>query len=81
MLTLAIASEEELTKEPAEDLLSLQGMTPEWAQILARHGVVTREDLAEQSVEDLLEMSDIPAAQAAELIMKARAHWFAEEAK
>jgi hypothetical protein len=37
------------------------------------------EDLAEQSVDDLLEIQDMDEKQAAELIMTARAPWFAEE--
>ena len=51
------------------------------AFLLASHGIITREDLAEQSVDDLLEIEDIGQERAAALIMKARAPWFeAEEA-
>ncbi|NNF51398.1 MAG: transcription termination/antitermination protein NusA, partial [Gammaproteobacteria bacterium] len=48
------------------------------AFILASHGVVTREDLAEQGVPDLEEIAEIDPERAADLIMKARAHWFEE---
>jgi N utilization substance protein A len=81
LLTQAIASEEKIDEaEPAEDLLALDGMTRELAYLLASEGVVTREDLAEQSVDDLLEIQeDMDQEQAAALIMAARAHWFEQE--
>jgi N utilization substance protein A len=81
LLTQAIASEEKIDEaEPAEDLLELDGMTRELAYLLASEGVVTREDLAEQSVDDLLEIQeDMDQEQAAALIMAARAHWFEQE--
>ena len=66
--------------EPAEDLLSLEGMEKSLAFLLASKGVVTREDLAELATDDLLEINeDIGEEEAAALIMKARAHWFEEE--
>ena len=39
-------------------------------------GVREREDLAEQSVDELLEIDDMDETKAGELIMAARAHWF-----
>ncbi len=79
LLTQAIASEEVIGEvEPAEDLLELDGMDKALAFTLASHGVVTREDLAEQAVPDLEEIADIEPEKAAELIMAARAHWFEE---
>ena len=80
LLTQAIVSEERIEEvEPAEDLRSLEGMTPELASTLASKGIVTREDLAEQSVDELLEIEGMEAEQAGDLIMKARAHWFEDE--
>ncbi len=80
LLTLAIASEEKIDEvEPAEDLLSLDGMDKALAYILASRGVVTREDLAEQSLDELEDIEDLDAERAADLIMAARAHWFADE--
>ncbi|MGD8636017.1 MAG: helix-hairpin-helix domain-containing protein, partial [Gammaproteobacteria bacterium] len=67
--------------EPAEDLLSLEGMTKELAFILASKGIVTREDLAEQSVDDLEDVEGLEPEKAGELIMAARAHWFEEAEK
>jgi len=80
LLTRAIASEEIIDDaEPAEDLLSLEGMDKALAYVLASRGVITREDLAEQAVDDLLEIDDLDAVRAGELIMAARAHWFEGE--
>ncbi len=80
MLTREIASEEGLSDAPpAEDLLALEGMDEALAQALARRGVITREDLAEQAVDDLVEITDIERERAGELIMTARAIWFEDE--
>lgn len=80
LLTQEIASEEEKDKlQPADDLITVEGMTEDLAQALAKHGIVTREDLAEQSVDELNEILNIDEKQAAKLIMSARAHWFEEE--
>ncbi len=80
LLTQAIADQQALSTEPAADLLSLEGMDESTAQRLAAHGVVTREDLAEQSVDDLLDMGEIDEKRAATLIMTARKMWFEDEA-
>jgi N utilization substance protein A len=81
LLTQAIVQEEKIDEvEPAEDLLSLEGMNKGLAFLLASKGVVTREDLAELATDDLLEIDEeIDKEDAAALIMKARAHWFEEE--
>jgi N utilization substance protein A len=77
LLTQAIASEETLEKAaPAADLLEVEGMDDELAAELARHGIVTREDLAEQAVDDLLEIGSLDGKRAGELILAARKHWF-----
>ena len=74
LLTSAIASHEE--KEPAEDLLNMEGMDEEVARGLASGGVRTMEDLAECAVDEVLEIIDIDEQRASELIMTARAPWF-----
>ena len=80
LLTQAIASEEQLdATEPADDLLNMDGMEKHLAFVLASRGIVTMEDLAEQAVEDLLDIDDMTEERAAELIMTARAPWFADE--
>lgn len=79
LLIKAIASEEKLEPaEPAQDLLDMQGMDRELAHLLARHGVRTLDELAEQAVDELMEIEGMDEARAASLIMKARESWFAE---
>ncbi len=78
LLTSAIADEEDLA-EPAEDLLSMEGMDKELAFVLASMSIVTMEDLAEQAVDDLLEIEGMDEARAGALIMTARAPWFADD--
>jgi len=80
LLTLAIASEEQLgANEPAEDLLEMDGMDRHLAFILASRNIITMEDLAEQGVDDIIDIEGMTEERAAELIMTARAPWFAEE--
>jgi len=79
LITQAIVTEEQIDEaEPAEDLLSLEGMDKGLAFILASRGIVTREDLAEQAVDELEDIEQLDPERAAELIMAARAHWFEE---
>ena len=80
LLTQAIVQEEKIDEaEPADDLLSLEGMDKGLAYKLASEGVVTREDLAELATHDLLDINEMDSEKAAALIMKARAHWFETE--
>lgn len=80
LLTQAIANEEVIEQaEPAADMFDVEGMDEELAAHLAGHGIVTRDDLAEQATDDLLEILDVSEAEAGELIMAARAHWFEDE--
>jgi transcription termination/antitermination protein NusA len=76
LLVEAIASEEHV-ENVASDLLSLDGMDNETARVLAGKGVKTQEDLADLAVDDLVELTGIDAERAKQLIMTARAPWFA----
>jgi transcription termination/antitermination protein NusA len=77
---IELANEEQLGNvEPAQDLLEMEGMDKRLAYQLAKIGIVTMEDLAEQAVDDLLEIDGLTEARAGELIMTARAPWFAED--
>jgi len=77
LLTLAIANESKLaSSEPAEDLLALVGMSPQLALRLAGRGICTRENLADQAVDDLADIEELSSDEAARLIMTARAPWF-----
>jgi N utilization substance protein A len=78
LLTRAIANEESLDEGPSEELLGMEGMDETLAFALARGGIVTMDDLAEQSVDELVELAGVDADRAARLIMKAREPWFAE---
>src|ERR1700674_4652391 len=80
LLTQAIATEESGDgAEPAADLGEITG--ERFGKTLARKGVRTRDDLADLAVDELVEVGSIDEKQAALLIMDARKHWFAEEAK
>jgi N utilization substance protein A len=80
LTVIELANEEELgSVEPAADLLAMEGMDKRLAFVLAKAGIVSMEDLAEQAVDDLLEIEEMDEARAGELIMTARAPWFAEE--
>ena len=76
LLTEAIVSEEKV-EHMAEDLLALEGMDGQTARELAAKGVKTQEDLADLAVDDLVEMVGMDAERAKQLIMAARAPWFA----
>jgi len=77
LLTRAIANEEKLEEaQPADDLLEMEGMDRALAFQLAARGIVTMEDLAEQSIDDLLDIEGIDEERAGALIMAARAPWF-----
>ena len=76
LLTEAIVSEEKV-EHIAEDLLALEGMDSQTARELAAKGVNTQEELADLAVDDLVEMVEMDAERARQLIMAARAPWFA----
>ncbi|NOX77211.1 MAG: transcription termination/antitermination protein NusA [Gammaproteobacteria bacterium] len=80
LLTRALVQEEVLEeKQPAEDLLNMNGMDQHLAFVLASHDVITMEDLAEQSVDELIEIEGMDEERAASLIMTAREPWFADD--
>ena len=54
-------------------------MNDKLAFSLAAKLVVTRDDLADLATDELMEITTLTEAQAAELIMEARKHWFEEE--
>ncbi len=80
LLTKAIATEEKLDgKTPSDELLAMEGMETEVAYNMASHGILTLDDLAEQSIDDLMIVDEMDEELAGKLIMKARERWFAEE--
>ena len=58
------------------DLMSVEGMEMTLALELTQKGIKDREELAEQSIEELTSIIDISEEDAGDLIMRARAHWF-----
>ena len=79
LLTQAIASEEDLSSaNVAEDLLGMEGMDDTLALALAKKGILTMEDLAEQSIDELMDIENMEEERAGSLIMEARAPWFEE---
>jgi N utilization substance protein A len=78
LVTRAIATEEKI-ESLSEDLLSLEGVDRELAAKLADIGIQTRDDLAELAIDELMEATQIEEHAGRELILRARAHWFAAE--
>lgn len=58
------------------DLGTMEGMTDELVKQFAKIGITSMDDLAEQSVDELLEVEGMTQEKAAALIMKAREPWF-----
>ena len=80
LLTKALVQEEVLEKkQPAADLLAMEGMDQHLAFVLASRDVITMEDLAEQSIDELMDIDEMDEERAGKLIMTARAPWFAED--
>lgn len=75
LLSKAIASESEADAQQ-NAMLSLDGMTNDIYESLVARGISTQEDLADQSIDDLLEIEGFDNDLAAKLIMSARAIWF-----
>ena len=80
ILTLAIASEEKLD-QISDDLKSLEGVDQDMLRDLAEAGINTRDDLAELSIDELIEITGVSTEEAEKVIMAARAHWFEEESE
>ncbi|KTC94416.1 transcription termination factor NusA [Legionella erythra] len=77
LLTQALSSGQGLSVDkPSESLLTMEGMTNDIAASLAAKGITTMDDLAEQSVDELLDIPGMTEKKAGELIMKAREPWF-----
>ncbi len=78
LTTKALANEESL--EPQEELLNLEGMTAELAAELAKLKITDLEELAEQGVDDIIDIEGLDEASAGALIMAARnIKWFGDE--
>jgi N utilization substance protein A len=76
LLNAAIVNEERV-EHSIEDLLKMQGIDEDTARALASKGVGTQEQLADLDAEELMEMTGMDEERANQLIMTARAPWFA----
>jgi transcription termination/antitermination protein NusA len=82
LLTMAIAKEESAEGgEVSQDLHHLDGLTPELIAKLAENNIHTRDDLADLATDELTDITGQSAPEATALIMKAREHWFVNDAK
>ncbi len=75
LLTQALSSGVDSSDDSAS-LSSMDGMTDALVKQMAAIGITTMDDLAEQSVDELLELPGMTEEKAAALIMKAREPWF-----
>jgi len=80
LLTDAIAQEELEHTPAARALLEIEGMTPALLAKLAEHKIVTLDDLAELATDELSEITALDEDAAGAMIMRARAHWFEDDA-
>jgi N utilization substance protein A len=83
---LAVRDEEDERKRidlgVADDLTAIEFLKPAILVALGEQGVRTLDDLADLSADELLEIApqgSLSEERASEVIMKARAHWFADE--
>lgn len=79
LLTEAIANEERVQKTD-QALVDLEGVTPDLVVKLSAQDVYTLDDLAELSTDELSEITGLDEQAASDMIMRARAHWFDDEA-
>ncbi|GHC46648.1 transcription termination/antitermination protein NusA [Alcaligenes pakistanensis] len=79
LLSEAIAKEE-LVQTAVKELAGIEGITPELIAVLAENEITTLDELAELATDELSEMTGLAQEEASDLIMRARAHWFDDEA-
>lgn len=76
LLAQALASSQ---GDESQQLSSMPDMTAELIAQLKTIGVTNVDELAEQSIDELLVLPSMTEEQAGKLIMKAREHWFSEK--
>ena len=75
ILTLAIAKEEAV-ESASQDLRELEGLDVDLIAKLTANNILTRDDLADLAIDELVEITGQTEDDAKALIMKAREHWF-----
>ena len=82
LLTRAIVAEEVIEGAELEhDLKALDGMNDELVDALLKNKIMTLDDFAGLATDELLEICPMEQDHAAEMIIKAREHWFTDEAQ
>lgn len=84
LLSMALSGDDDKTESKKDaqgrkELLAMEAMDDELAQRLTTLDIYTMEDLANQSVDDLMSIQGMDRHRAADLIMTARAPWFADD--
>lgn len=78
LLAQALGGDSSEDATAAEDLANMQGMDEELLAYLVDRSICTMDDLAEQSIDDLLGIENMTEERAGQLIMTAREPWFKE---
>src|SRR5699024_3756366 len=78
ILTEALATEE-LLKNVDEDFKNVESLSDNMLKDLVKNNIKTRDELAELSVDELMESTGVDNKTAEKIILSARAHWFANE--
>ena len=73
------AEDEQLLQTASDDLKTLSSLDRSMLLDLLRADIQTRDDLAELSGDELVEITGIDHETAKKVIMDARAHWFTDE--
>jgi len=81
LLTMEIAQEgSETVATVSQDLHDIEGLDSGTVAQLQAGGIRTRDDLADLAIDELIDITGQSQDDARALIMKARAHWFADDA-
>ncbi|WP_038311866.1 transcription termination factor NusA [Kingella kingae] len=80
LLQTELEAEEKLNSI-ADDLRNLDGLDDDMLRDLVDANITTRDDLAELSIDELIEITGVSKEEAEQVILTARAHWFADDAE
>lgn len=80
VLRQALAIQEKVS-HLADDLKTLELLDDEMLKDLAKADILTRDDLAELAIDELIEITGVEKDMAEKVILAARAHWFADDAE
>ncbi|MBD3613675.1 transcription termination factor NusA [Kingella kingae] len=80
LLQTELEAEEKLNSI-ADDLRNLDGLDDDMLRDLVDANITNRDDLAELSIDELIEITGVSKEEAEQVILTARAHWFADDAE